>query len=81
MEPMRGISNTYGFAAASQYSFNILLQLKGFCYAATTGSITKAAERMLLTQPSVSLQIRALEDSAHKPRPIAEPGARSRRAA
>jgi hypothetical protein len=27
---MRAISNTYGFAAASQYSFNILLQLKGF---------------------------------------------------
>jgi hypothetical protein len=30
MEPMRAISDTYGFAAASQYSFNILLQLKGF---------------------------------------------------
>jgi DNA-binding transcriptional LysR family regulator len=45
----------------SQTNFNILHQLKGFCYAATTGSITKAAERMLLTQPSVSLQIQALE--------------------
>lgn len=40
---------------------NIVQQLKGFCYAAVTGSITKAAERMSLTQPSVSLQIRALE--------------------
>ena len=45
----------------SRSNFNILHQLKGFCYAATTGSITKAAERMLLTQPSVSLQIQALE--------------------
>src|ERR1700722_13304920 len=45
----------------SRSNFNILHQLKGFCYAATTGSITKAAERMLLTQPWVSLQIQALE--------------------
>jgi DNA-binding transcriptional LysR family regulator len=40
---------------------NLVQQLRGFCYAALTGSITKAAERISLTQPSVSLQIQALE--------------------
>src|SRR5271155_2770120 len=40
---------------------NIIQQLKGFCAAAVTGSITKAAERLSLTQPSVSLQIQELE--------------------
>lgn len=40
---------------------NLVQQLRGFCYAAQTGSISKAAERMSLTQPSVSLQIQALE--------------------
>jgi len=43
------------------YKHNRLQQLRGFCYAAQTGSISKAAERMLLSQPSVSLQIQALE--------------------
>ncbi len=40
---------------------NRLQQLRGFCYAALSGSISRAAERMALTQPSVSLQIQALE--------------------
>jgi len=43
------------------YKHNRLQQLRGFCYAAQTGSISKAAERMFLSQPSVSLQIQALE--------------------
>jgi len=43
------------------YKHNRLQQLRGFCYAAQTGSISKAAERMYLSQPSVSLQIQALE--------------------
>lgn len=43
------------------YKHNHLQQLRGFCYAAQTGSISKAAERMALSQPSVSLQIQALE--------------------
>jgi DNA-binding transcriptional LysR family regulator len=35
--------------------------LRGFCYAARTKSISKAADKLLLSQPSVSLQIKALE--------------------
>ncbi len=36
-------------------------QLRAFCQAAKTGSISKAAARLQLSQPSVSLQIQALE--------------------
>ncbi|MEX0613426.1 MAG: LysR family transcriptional regulator [Pirellulales bacterium] len=45
----------------SRYKQNRLQQLRGFCYAARTKSISKAAEKMALSQPSVSLQIKALE--------------------
>jgi DNA-binding transcriptional LysR family regulator len=45
----------------SRYKQNRLQQLRGFCYAARTKSISKAAEKMGLSQPSVSLQIKALE--------------------
>jgi len=40
---------------------NQLKQLRAFCRAAQSGSISKAAERLQLSQPSVSLQIQALE--------------------
>lgn len=43
------------------YKHNRLPQLRGFCYAARSKSISKAAEKMFLSQPSVSLQIKALE--------------------
>ena len=43
------------------YKQNRLQQLRGFCHAARTGSISRAAREMSLTQPSVSLQIQALE--------------------
>lgn len=43
------------------YKQNRLKQLRAFCHAAQTGSISKAAERLFLSQPSVSLQIQALE--------------------
>jgi DNA-binding transcriptional LysR family regulator len=46
---------------AARYKQNRLQQLRGFCYAARTKSISKAAEKMSLSQPSVSLQIKALE--------------------
>jgi len=36
-------------------------QLRAFCQAAKTGSISKAASRLKLSQPSISLQIQALE--------------------
>lgn len=39
-----------------------LKQLRAFCHTARLGSITRAAERVFSSQPSVSLQIRALED-------------------
>lgn len=45
----------------ARYKQNRLQQLRGFCYAARQKSISKAAEKMLLSQPSVSLQIKALE--------------------
>ncbi len=44
-----------------RYKQNRLQQLRGFYYAARLGSVSKAAEKMFLSQPSVSLQIQALE--------------------
>lgn len=46
---------------AQHYKQNRLQQLRGFCYAAQAESISRAAERLFLSQPSVSLQIQALE--------------------
>lgn len=43
------------------YKQNRLKQLRAFCHAAQAQSISKAAERLFLSQPSVSLQVRALE--------------------
>lgn len=43
------------------YKQNRLKQLRAFCYTARAGSITLAAEALFLSQPSVSLQIQALE--------------------
>ncbi|MFM1918545.1 MAG: hypothetical protein RLZZ303_179 [Candidatus Hydrogenedentota bacterium] len=44
-----------------RYKQNRVQQLRGFCHAAAEGSISKAAERLFLSQPSVSMQIQALE--------------------
>ncbi|NIP85693.1 MAG: LysR family transcriptional regulator [Planctomycetales bacterium] len=44
-----------------QYQHNRLQQLRGFYYAARSNSMTKAAQQLGLSQPSVSLQIQALE--------------------
>jgi len=43
------------------YKQNRLKQLRAFSYAAQTGSISRAAEKLFLSQPSVSLQVQALE--------------------
>lgn len=43
------------------YKQNRLKQLRAFCHTARAGSITLAAESLFLSQPSVSLQIQALE--------------------
>jgi DNA-binding transcriptional LysR family regulator len=45
----------------TRYKQNRLQQLRGFCHAARLKSISKAAQKMALSQPSVSLQIKALE--------------------
>ncbi len=47
--------------AAPYYKQNRLKQLRAFCTTARLGSISKAAEKLYLSQPSVSLQIQALE--------------------
>lgn len=47
--------------SVARYKQNRLQQLRGFCYAARSQSMSKAAEKMALSQPSVSLQIKALE--------------------
>ncbi|HVV73230.1 MAG TPA: LysR family transcriptional regulator [Verrucomicrobiae bacterium] len=44
-----------------RYKQNRFQQLRGFCYAAASGSISKAAKRMYLSQPAVSQQIQSLE--------------------
>jgi len=44
-----------------RYKQNRLQQLKGFCAVVETHSISKAADRLRLTQPTVSLQVQSLE--------------------
>ena len=46
----------------SRYKQNRLQQLRGFYHAARMKRISKAAVKMHLSQPSVSLQIKALEE-------------------
>ncbi len=48
-------------AHAPYYKQNRLKQLRAFCRTAQLGSISEAAERLFLSQPTVSLQIQALE--------------------
>jgi DNA-binding transcriptional LysR family regulator len=43
------------------YKQNRLKQLRAFCHAARAGSVSAAAEKLFLSQPSVTLQIQALE--------------------
>lgn len=47
---------------AYRYKQNRFQQLRGFCYAAASGSISKAARHMNLSQPAVSQQIQSLEN-------------------
>lgn len=49
-------------ASGYRYKQNRFQQLRGFCYAAAAGSISKAAKRICLSQPAVSQQIRSLEN-------------------
>jgi DNA-binding transcriptional LysR family regulator len=49
-------------ASGHRYKQNRFAQLRGFCYAASLGSVSKAAKRMYLSQPAVSQQIQSLEN-------------------
>ena len=44
-----------------RYKQNRLQQLKGFCAVVENRSVSKAAMRLSLTQPTVSLQVQSLE--------------------
>ena len=48
-------------SAQVHYKQNRLKQLRAFCHAAHTGSVSAAADKIFLSQPTVSLQIQALE--------------------
>ena len=52
---------TMGSGSQIHYKQNRLKQLRAFCHAARTGSVSAAAEKIFLSQPTVSLQIQALE--------------------
>ena len=43
------------------YKKNRLQQIRGFCYVVQTGSISKCAEKLCLTQGAITLQIQSLE--------------------
>ncbi len=47
--------------SAIYYKQNRLKQLRAFCFTARTGNISEAADQLFLSQPSVTLQIKALE--------------------
>jgi len=47
--------------APDSSNLNQIRQLRAFCHAAQTGSISKAAQRLQISQPAASLQIQALE--------------------
>jgi len=49
------------------YKGNLLKHLRAFIQTARTGSVSAAADRLFLSQPSISQQIRALEDELNKP--------------
>src|SRR5664279_3086893 len=45
----------------SYYKNNRLKQMRAFCEVVRSGSITVAAQKLFLSQPSVTLQIQAME--------------------
>ena len=50
-----------GSGSQIHYKQNRLKQLRAFCHAARTGSVSAAADKIFLSQPTVSLQIQAWE--------------------
>jgi DNA-binding transcriptional LysR family regulator len=55
-----GVNNPFAMRTF-RYKQNRLQQLRGFCAVVETGNISKAAGRLSLTQPTVSLQVQSLE--------------------
>src|SRR5437879_145373 len=49
-------------SSALRYKQNRFQQLRGSCYPPPSGSISKAAHRMNLSQPAVSQQVQTLEN-------------------
>ena len=49
------------------YKGNLLKHLRAFSQTARTGSVSAAAEKLFLSQPSISQQIRALEEELGRP--------------
>lgn len=49
------------------YKGNLLKHLRAFIQTARTGSVSAAAEKLYLSQPSISQQIRALEEELDRP--------------
>ena len=47
------------------YKQNRIKKLRAFCNTAKLGSVTKAAEKLFASQPTISLQIKALEEEMH----------------
>ena len=50
-----------GKTSTIYYKQNRMKQLRAFCHASRTGSVSEAAEQLFLSQPTVTLQIQALE--------------------
>ncbi|MDO6461374.1 LysR family transcriptional regulator [Granulosicoccaceae sp. 1_MG-2023] len=48
--------------SGTYYKQNRIKKLRAFCHTAKLGSVTKAADKLFASQPTVSLQIKALEE-------------------
>ena len=57
----RVVADPGGEPARFYYKGSRLKQLRAFCMIVKLGTLSRAAEALFLSQPSVSLQLRALE--------------------
>jgi len=59
--PRKNVADTPAAPERFYYKGNRLKQLRAFCYTAKLGTLSRAAEALFLSQPSISLQLGALE--------------------